>query len=308
MARAEYLHGSKVWMILIPVLLAGPIVINVVKAGFAVDTQFFCIAIVVDVIITAFFVFALLFWSAPKYWQSKLPSGTEMVAYFGPDWVGVGWGSPYTALAIQQVESAKRTGGCLILRYGFELMIIPGQLVPQEISTDLLARIGEAATAETSAVPNPPDPSYAGMLPTGSRQASVARTNSVADEQLPDRLGRSVRRSRPVKLFVASLAAMVVLFAVVTSIDRNPGVAELFSVGFIAVLGVAIMVYYLWFRGPAAMRQLLPPGTPISAEFGSEQVAVRLGAAYKSVVLDTVKRVSRGDGARSSGRSRRRHR
>jgi uncharacterized membrane protein YhaH (DUF805 family) len=74
MARAEYLHGRRVWMILIPVLLMGPLVIGVLKHD-DFDGRLIVTMIVVDVVVTAFFVVALLFSAAPRYWRRSFPRG-----------------------------------------------------------------------------------------------------------------------------------------------------------------------------------------------------------------------------------------
>ncbi|WP_135452822.1 hypothetical protein [Mycobacterium sp. DL99] len=59
----------------------------------------------------------------------------------------------------------------------------------------------------------------------------------------------------------------------------------------VMVVAVGLVMYFMYWGIPTRFRRLLPPGTPIEAEFGPQRIGLRLGGYLQPLELGSIRRV-----------------
>jgi hypothetical protein len=298
LARAEYLSKRRLWVVLALVAVVVPVVVVVFAgmpfSGENLPDHLYALAFTVAMGVGTFIVFGfgLLVLAAPRSWALKLPAGTAMWAEFRPEAIGIGWLEHFNALYLDQVLQVRRVDSVLVVQGvgGIELLI-PDELVPPDIAAQLVSTFTERRRVV---------PAYPEAARSGARQRTgpdgVTRTMDIADAGLADELGAAVKRGVVTRLALA-LAILVPLVMLgysyvedgeltATSVLRSAGVL---------VAAVGALTYVVCFATPARFRQLVPPGAPIAAEFGPQQIGVRLGGHLQILKLGGIERIWHSD-------------
>lgn len=223
-------------------------------------------------------------------WRHELPPGTPIHADFGPEWIGIGWAGEYRAVMLTQLQRVRRIGPTLVLSGGGNTVLLPGELVPAGVAADLLSggwrrHIGPPMSQQLH---------QAGPVPA----QEAVRAQAVADEGLADRLASASRRSPAMRLTLCLMLVMPVLAVLVLN-ARYDDVDAMTLAPVILVFGSggAVLAYYLFYGIAAKLRQLVPPGASISADYGPDWIGVRLGGYVQTTRLTDIKRVDDIGGA-----------
>ncbi|OBB19631.1 hypothetical protein A5761_00305 [Mycolicibacterium setense] len=122
--------------------------------------------------------------------------------------------------------------------------------------------------------------------------ARVIRTAGIADAGLADQLATAVRRSTAMRTALALAVVMPLLATGLFSLeDVGLTGSSLRPAGGVLVAGVGVIGYFMFFGIPMKFRQLVPPGAPIAAEFGPQQIGVRLGGHLQILKWGAVDRI-----------------
>ena len=115
-------------------------------------------------------------------------------------------------------------------------------------------------------------------------------------EELGGGVTRAVKRSVVTRLALA-LAFLVPLVVLGFSYVEDGELTASSVVRTAGLLAAAVgaVTYVVYVATPAKFRQLVPPGAPIAAEFGSRQIGVRLGGHLQILKLDGIERIWHAD-------------
>lgn len=295
LARAEYLSKRWMWAVMVLVLVVVPVVV-VLSAGESFpgeNLQYFlyglAFVVVMGVGSLVLFGLALMYLAAPRSWALKLPAGTPMWSEFRREAIGIGWLEHFTALYLDQVLRVRRVASVLVIQGvgGIELLI-PAELVPPDIAADLLSTFKQRRRV------NPSSPQRAAPGATQSAGPDgVTRTADVADAGLAGQLGAAVRRSTGTRIALA-LAVLIPLVMICYSYVEDDGeltASSVLSAAGVLVAAVGAVAYVACVATPMKFRQLVPPGAPIAAEFGPQQIGVRLGGHLQILKWGAVDRI-----------------
>ncbi|WP_166902556.1 hypothetical protein [Mycobacterium sp. DL440] len=297
LARAEYLSKHWLWVVLALVVVVVPVLVvlsaHIPFSGENLPYLLYGLvfAVAMGVGIFTVFGFGLLVLAGPRSWALKLPAGTAMWAEFRPEAIGIGWSEHFNALYLDQVLQIRRVDSVLVVQgVGDIELLIPDELVPPDIAATLLS---------TFKGPRRVVPSYPEATP-GARQRTgpdrVTRTRDIADAGLADQLGAAVKRSVVTRLALA-LAILVPLVVLGYSYveDGELTASSVLRAAVLLVAAVGALTYVVYFATPAKFRQLVPPGAPIAAEFGPQQIGVRLGGHLQILKLAGIERIWHAD-------------
>ncbi|MGV0813667.1 hypothetical protein ABQF34_17015 [Mycolicibacterium boenickei] len=305
LARAEYLSKRWMWAVLVPAFVVGPVVTGFFMAdgpsGAGEFLAFVFFNCVFGVGFLVVFALGLLYLTGPRSWSLKLPAGTPMYADFGPDSVGIGWLDRFNAIYLNQIVQVRHISSVLIVQgVGGTELLIPDELVPPHVASGLLNNFKQRREPAPVGV-NPSHPHAQPAMPNrpqGPGPDGVIRTAAIADAGLADQLATAVRRSTAMRTALV-LAVVMPLIAIGFFALEDGGLtgASVLPAGGVLVAGVGVIVYFMFFGIPMKFRQLVPPGAPISAEFGPRQIGVRLGGHMQTLDIDSIKRIRHADHA-----------
>ncbi|MCV7066441.1 hypothetical protein H7H51_13170 [Mycolicibacterium farcinogenes] len=308
LARAEYLSKRWMWAVLVPAFVVGPVVAGFFMSDgpsgpgeFLVFLLFNCVFGVGFLVV---FALGLLYLTGPRSGSLKLPIGTPMYADFAPDSVGIGWLDRFNAVYLNQIVQVRRISSVLVVQgvAGTELLI-PDELVPPHVSAGLLNNFRQRQQPAPAPVNPPVNAPHSQFRPAvaplqGPGPDGVIRTAAVADAGLADRLSTAVRRGTAVRTALILAVVMPLLGVGLFALeDGGLMVESVLPAAGVMVASVGVIVYFMFFGIPMKFRQLVPPGAPISAEFGPQQVGVRLGGHLQTLDLGSIKRIRHADGA-----------
>ncbi|MBU9763620.1 hypothetical protein FR943_07180 [Mycobacterium sp. TNTM28] len=298
LARAEYLSKRWLWVVLALVTVVVPVVpVLSARIPFSGENLPYLLyglafAVAMGVGVFTVFGFGVLVLAAPRSWALKLPAGTAVWAEFRPEAIGIGWLERFDALYLDQVLQVRRVDSVLVVQgVGDIELLIPDELVPPDIAATLLSTFKERRRVI---------PSYSEAARPGLRQRTgpdgVTRTRDIADAGLADELGAAVKRSVVTRLALA-LAILIPLVVLGYSYveDGQLTASSVLRAAVLMVAAVGALTYVVYFATPAKFRQLVPPGAPIAAEFGPQQIGVRLGGHLQILKLDGIERVWHAD-------------
>ncbi|MGA5541193.1 hypothetical protein ACPCIR_05000 [Mycobacterium sp. NPDC051198] len=296
LARAEYLPKRWLWVVLALVTVVVPVVVFSARIPFSVENLPYLLyglafAAAMGVGVFTVFGFGLLVLAGPRSWALKLPAGTAVWAEFRPEAIGIGWLEHFNALYLDQVLQVRRVDSVLVVQgVGDIELLIPDELVPPDIAATLLSTFKERRRVV---------PPYPEATPGARRRTDpdgVTRTRDIADAGLADELGAAVKRSVVTRLALA-LAILVPLVVLGWSYveDGELTAVSVLRAAVLVVAAVGALTYLVYFATPAKFRQLVPPGAPIAAEFGSQQIGVRLGGHLQILKLGGIERIWHAD-------------
>ncbi|OLP01778.1 hypothetical protein BVU76_13780 [Mycolicibacterium porcinum] len=304
LARAEYLSKRWMWAVLAPAFVVVPVVMGLFDGDTASVGAFLAslaFRFVFSLGIFAVFALGLLYLTGPRSWSLKLPIGTPMYADFAPDSVGIGWLDRFNAVYLNQIVQVRHISSVLVVRgAGGTELLIPDELVPPHVASGLLTNFAQPRQPTTPAGYPAQQPQFQPQpgVPPGPGPDGVIRTAAIADAGLADRLSTAVRRSTALRTALVLAVVMPLLAIGLFALEDGGLTAEsVLPAGGMMLAGVGVIGYFMLFGIPMKFRQLVPPGAPISAEFGPHQIGVRLGGHLQTLDLDSIKRIRHADGA-----------
>ncbi|MFW0795239.1 hypothetical protein AAFP30_15605 [Gordonia sp. CPCC 205515] len=220
-----------------------------------------------QLLVIGFFCIAFVVWGATRVrgrrpLDIELPEGTTIFADSGASWIGVGYRGCYTGVSRGHGRTRHIADVAVISADGSRL------LVPNEL-TDTTT------------------PSE----PIRAPQPNAVNTHLIADDKLTARLTSAFRRHPGLSLATTVLIAYVpVTLGAVRAQSGSFDVTDIAAVTTIAGIGLAMIAYQVIIGMPRRNRRLVPPGTPIAAEFGPEQIGVRLGERTEIISTATIRR------------------
>ncbi|MEV0673676.1 hypothetical protein [Mycobacterium sp. NPDC050441] len=300
LARAEYLSKRWLWPIMASATVVVPVVV-VLSGSESLSGENFryllyglAFVVVLGVGLFAVFGLGLLYLAGPRIWSLKLPVGTPVSAEFRPDSVGIGWLDHFNAVYLDQIVRVRHIASVLVVQgVGDVELLIPDELVPPDIAPGLLSTFKQRRRPPQAGMSSPhPQPG----APSAPGIDGVTRTAAIADAGLADRLGAAVQRSVVTRLALA-LAILVPLTMLGYSYVENGQLSWSSVLAAAAVLaaGVGAIGYVVYIATPTKFRQLVPPCAAIAAEFGPQQISVRLGGHLQTVQLGAVERIWHAD-------------
>ncbi|MHC3004578.1 hypothetical protein [Gordonia metallireducens] len=290
--RTHYLNQRLVWVVLIPALCIVPgvsLVVGEIDEPATVVLAYVLLGVVGGLVMLAVLTWVLLYQTGPREWALKIPEGTQVSAEFGPHEISFGWvgaRSTLPASGVRWVKHRTRTATTTIAGMGTTL-IIPNELVPLEVRDHLLARFDPRPPLlgrRRTTAPPPSSISYSAHR-TVVRDGGTVHISCVADDGLPDRLQRSLRRGPVVP---ATFAAVLVPLVALLYFG-----AYVVAVILAAALVLLAVLFFTPFAGRWWFRRTVAPGTTISAEYGPDRIRLRLGAYDRTIDRTSIHRVKR---------------
>ncbi|MGW4099028.1 hypothetical protein [Mycobacterium sp. NPDC004974] len=144
---------------------------------------------------------------------------------------------------------------------------------------------------------NPPrtQPTVSGAQP-GAGLDQVTRTAGIAGVGLADQLAAAARHSTEAGVALASAVGIPLLTLVMTSLKGGGLTASsVLPAVVVMVVAVGLVGYFMYWGMPTRFRRLIPPGTPIEAEFGPQRIGLRLGGYLQTLELGSIKRIRHAD-------------